>query len=83
MRELNDSEKNDLKQMFNSNWFKLMKQLRDEYKHDLLDRFTWVDLSNSLIIAELSAYQNFLKGINDFILTIETQSNKLIKKESE
>lgn len=78
--KLTDWQKSDLKDLLNHRGFKLMLELKEEYELSLLRQFKRVNLEDDNQRVNLNANQNYLKGIEDFIQTIQTQTKKIQTK---
>lgn len=81
--ELTKEQKEDLKALKNHRWFKIMLDLAKEMEIKVLSTFKNVDLTNQSTLAKLWKNQNYLKWIEDFINVINTQDNKIVKKNFE
>ncbi len=83
MRKLNNSEKEDLKALFNHKGYKLMESLVADYKLDLVSWLLAKDLWNPEIVKALTKKQDELIWVNNFLFTIRNQTNWIWKRKED
>lgn len=83
LRQLNDSEKTDVKKMFDSKGFKIMEDLVDEFETNMLRRFKTASFWDAKVIEELTQTQNYLKWVSDFINTIKWKTSWVWKRKKD
>lgn len=80
MRALQESEKIDVKKMYESAWFKVMLSLVDEFKNDVMTEMLTMPLGNPETIEKLTGKQNYLLWVNTFIAKVKTSTTWVWKK---
>ena len=80
MRALTESEKMDVKKMYESAWFKVMLSLVDEFKNDVMTEMLTLPLGNPETIERLTWKQNYLLWVNTFIAKVKTSTTWVGKK---
>lgn len=80
MRDLTESEKVEVKKMYDSAWFKVMLSLVDEFKNDVMSEMLTMPLWNKETIDKLTWKQNYLLWVNTFIAKVKTSTSWVGKR---
>ena len=81
MKLLTKEQKGMLVELQGHRWYKLLLELTKEFEYDVLNRLKNIDLSNEKEVSILMKNQNYLKGVSDFISTLNTWTNKIGRKD--
>ena len=81
MRTLKKEEKDLLKSLVENRWFKLLEELVWEFEQDVLMKLKTLDVTNEKDLKILWKNQIYLKGIEDFLITIKSQTNSIQRKD--
>ena len=81
MRTLKKEEKDLLKSLVDNRWFKLLEELVWEFEQDVLMKLKTLDVTNEKDLKILWKNQIYLKGVEDFLITIKSQTNSIQRKD--
>jgi len=79
-RELTESEKTDVKQMYNSRWFKVMENLLEDFEKEVLSKYLSLDIRDDKIVQALVSDKDYLLGAKHFISRVKWASSSVWKK---
>jgi hypothetical protein len=85
MLKLNDSQKEDVKKLIKTPWFKVIELLFTEFQNDILNKYIVgnLDLKDDKILNALNADKDFVKWGKAFIETIKSSTSWIWKKDKD
>jgi len=76
---MNTQEKKDLQDLITHNWFKLLEKIVAEKREELFSSFENLPVGNAEAIQQLSATQNYVKGMKYLIDTAKWKAQDTAK----
>lgn len=79
--QLTQQDKADLRLLLDHKGFRVLEAIIKEQELNVLQNFKTVDLTKAEHVSILSKNQWYLKGINDLLTTLKTQSNEIVNRD--